>query len=95
MRFLNSSLEDLDAIFNLYDIAIAYQKKISNQHWLPFDPELVKKEIAEKRQWKILVDGEIACVFCIAYSDPLIWGERDKEPSVYFHRIVIPIVIVK
>lgn len=88
MRFLNSSLEDLDAIFNLYDIAIAYQKKISNQHWLPFDPELVKKEIAEKRQWKILVDGEIACVFCIAYSDPLIWGERDKEPSVYFHRIV-------
>ncbi|HLC82612.1 MAG TPA: GNAT family N-acetyltransferase [Bacteroidia bacterium] len=88
MLFLNSTPDDLDAIFNLYDIAIAYQKKISNQHWLPFDPELVKKEIAEKRQWKIIINGEVASVFCVAYSDPLIWGEKDKEPSIYLHRIV-------
>lgn len=88
MIFLNSSLNDLNAIFNLYDIAIDYQKKISDQHWLPFDPELVKKEITEKRQWKIILDGEIACVFCVAYSDPLIWGEKDKDPSIYLHRIV-------
>ncbi len=88
MLFLNSTIADLDSIFNLYDIAIAYQKKISDQHWLPFEPELIKKEILENRQWKIVVDGEIACVFCVAYSDPLIWGERDKDPSIYFHRIV-------
>src|SRR3989344_8018683 len=88
MLFLNSTPDDLDAIFNLYDIAIAYQKNISNQHWLPFDPELVKKEIAEKRQWKIIINGEVASVFCGAYSDPLIWGEKDKEPSIYLHRIV-------
>lgn len=88
MHFLNSSLDDLDAIFELYDVAIAYQKKISDQHWLPFDPELVKKEIAEKRQWKIIIDGEVACVFCVAYSDPLIWGKKDKDPSIYLHRIV-------
>ena len=88
MHFVNSTAEDMDAIFHLYDLAIAFQKKISNQHWLPFERDLVKKEIAEKRQWKIVVDGEIACVFCVTYSDPLIWGEKNKEPSIYFHRIV-------
>ncbi len=88
MHLVSSSLADLPAIFNLYDQAIVFQKKVSDQHWLPFDPEMVKKEIAENRQWKIIVDGEIACIFCIAYSDPLIWGERDKDPSIYFHRIV-------
>ena len=88
MHIRNSIAEDLDTIFNFYDLAIAYQKKISDQHWLPFDPELVKKEISENRQWKIMVDGEVACIFCVAYSDPLIWGEKDKDPSIYIHRIV-------
>ena len=55
MLFLNSSPDDLDVIFKISDIAIAYQKKISDQHQLPFDSELVKKEIAEKRQWKTIV----------------------------------------
>ena len=55
MQFLNSTLSDLDTIFDLYALAVKFQKKISDQHWLPFEPELVKKEIAEKRQWKIIV----------------------------------------
>lgn len=88
MQFQNSEIADLETIFRLYDEAVAYQKKVSEQHWLPFDREMVKKEIAEKRQWKIVINGTIACVFCVAYSDPLIWGDRDKEPSIYLHRIV-------
>lgn len=83
-----STIADLPAIFNLYDEAIAFQKKVSEQHWLPFDPEMVKKEIVEQRQWKIMIDGNVACIFCIAFNDPLIWGDRDKDPSLYFHRIV-------
>ena len=57
-------------------------------HWLPFDRQLVAAEIAEGRQWKIIMDGEIACIFLVAYSDAAIWGEKDAEPSIYLHRIV-------
>jgi GNAT superfamily N-acetyltransferase len=88
MKILNSTLNDLTAIFELYDAAIAHQKAVSHLHWLPFDPKMVLAEIEERRQWKIVIDGQIACVFATAYSDPAIWGEKDAEPSVYLHRIV-------
>ncbi len=88
MKITNSTIDDLQTIFALYDAAIAHQKAVSDQHWLPFDRQLVETEIAEGRQWKIVVDGQIACVFLTAYADPAIWGERDADPSVYLHRIV-------
>ncbi|MFL5764831.1 MAG: GNAT family N-acetyltransferase [Bacteroidia bacterium] len=88
MRFEHSTAADIEKLFELYEIAIDFQKKVSEQHWLPFEKGLVEKEISEKRQYKIIIDQQVACIFCIAWNDPLIWGERDKEPSVYVHRIV-------
>ncbi len=88
MQIHNSTINDLKAIFDLYDAAIAHQKAVSNLHWLPFDQKMVAAEIAENRQWKIIIDGQIACVFATAYTDPAIWGEKDIDPSVYLHRIV-------
>ena len=88
MDFLNSTTADIEAIYALYDAAIVHQKAVSTMHWLPFDREMVLQEIAEGRQWKIMVDGQIACIFVTTYSDADIWGERDLEPSIYFHRIV-------
>lgn len=88
MEILNSTLSDLGTIFGLYDAAIAHQKAVSNQHWLPFERSLVEAEIAEGRQWKIMLDGQIACIFLTAYSDPHIWGEKDADPAIYLHRIV-------
>ena len=89
MEILNSTIDDLDTIFGLYDAAIEHQKMVSNMHWLPFDREMVTKEIEEGRQWKILAEGEIACIFLTAYSDAAIWGkEKDADPSIYLHRIV-------
>jgi ribosomal protein S18 acetylase RimI-like enzyme len=88
MEITNSTTADLETIFDLYDAAVAHQKAVSDQHWLPFDRQLVADEIAEGRQWKIVVDGQIACIFLTAYSDPAIWGEKDLDPSIYLHRIV-------
>lgn len=88
MTFLQSTPEDIHTIFALYDAAIAHQKAVSDMHWLPFDRELVAQEVAEGRQWKILIDHQVACVFVVAYQDAAIWGERDADPSVYLHRIV-------
>lgn len=88
MKFFQSTIADLDTITELYTAAIEHQKAVSHLHWLPFDIELVKTEIAEGRQWKILEEEQVACVFVTAYSDPAIWGENGVEPSVYLHRIV-------
>lgn len=89
MKFLNSELSDLDEIFRLYDAAIEFQKKVFDKSWLPFERKFIETEIAEKRHWKILINEEIACIFSIAFSDPLIWKERGREPAVYIHRIAV------
>ncbi len=88
MEILRSTPADLETIFALYDAAIAHQKAVSHLHWLPFDRNLIEMEIEQGRQWKIVIDGQVACIFMIAYSDPDIWGEKDKDDAVYLHRIV-------
>ncbi|RQO79676.1 GNAT family N-acetyltransferase [Pedobacter sp. KBW01] len=87
IEVLNSQPTDIDIIFDFYDMAIAHQKKVFNKHWQGFSRELVQTEIAENRQYKILVGGEIACVFAVTFNDKLIWGERDHN-AIYIHRIV-------
>jgi ribosomal protein S18 acetylase RimI-like enzyme len=88
MQFLNSEKQDFDDIFRLYDAAIEFQKTKLDKTWLPFDREMIEREIAEKRLWKIVIDDKIACIFSIAFDDPLIWKEKSAEPAIYIHRIV-------
>jgi ribosomal protein S18 acetylase RimI-like enzyme len=45
------------------------------------------QEIKEKKQFKLLIDYKICCVWAIAFSDPLIWEEKNKDPAIYIHRI--------
>jgi len=87
MKILLSKPADLDQIFQLYDAATAYQKEVGIRAWKGFERKLVENEISEKRQYKIVIDHEIACVFLITDNDPLIWQEKDQDPSVYIHRI--------
>ena len=88
IEIIHSTKEDIETIFEFYDMAIAYQKTKFNKHWQGFDLGLVETEINENRQYKILVDGVIGCVFAVTFNDPDIWGEKDKSPSIYIHRIV-------
>ena len=88
MRIENAFADDIDTIFDLYDKAIEFQKTVFDKHWLGFDAGLVKTEIAEKRLWKIVVDGQTACIFSVAYADPIIWSETSGESAMYIHRIV-------
>src|SRR3954464_5867746 len=88
MQIVNSTAGDIKTIFELYDKAIEYQKLVFHKHWKGFDVSLINKEIEEHRLWKIMVDGTVACIFSVAYSDPLIWGKKDSEPALYIHRIV-------
>ena len=88
MKFINSKIEDIDEILRLYDLAIEFQKTKFDKSWLPFDKNLIIKEIEEKRHWKIVIENVIACIFSITFSYPLIWKERDIDSSIYIHRIV-------
>lgn len=88
MQIINCTLEDIPIMQHFYEVAREFQKEKSNWHWLSFDTDKLKKEIGEKQHWKILEDGKITCIFLTLYDDPYIWGERNKEPAVYIHRIV-------
>jgi ribosomal protein S18 acetylase RimI-like enzyme len=87
MQVQNSSIEDLDLILDLYRSATAYQKERFISHWPEFDTEMVINEIFEKRQWKMVIDGEVVCIWATTFSDPLIWVDKDADPAVYIHRI--------
>jgi len=85
---VNSTLADIPELFRLYDLARKYQQEKSTRHWKGFERSLIEEEIAQQRQWKIVEEGRIACIFMIAYQDPFIWGDKDRDPAVYIHRIV-------
>ncbi|MBA6316648.1 GNAT family N-acetyltransferase [Cellulophaga baltica 4] len=88
MQITTSSIHDIDEIFRLYKIASDYQKeKKKVVVWPDFKRALVETEIAEKRQWKLIIDDEVACLWAITFSDAQIWEERDNSTSIYIHRI--------
>ncbi|MDV7695767.1 GNAT family N-acetyltransferase [Chryseobacterium soli] len=87
MKIQNSTRNDIEEIFRLYKIATDFQKTKFIVHWPEFERSLVETEIAENRQWKIVINGQIACVWAITFSDPKIWEERNNDPAVYIHRI--------
>ena len=87
MHITNCVKDDIGDIFKLYVVATNYQKERYTMHWLEFDYKMVEDEITENRQWKLIIDNEIVCVWATTFTDPLIWEERNIDPSVYIHRI--------
>ena len=86
-KIKKSTPHDIDKIFSLYEIATSLQKEIGTVSWPNFERSLVEEEISESRQWKIVIDKQIACVWAITFSDDLIWEERANDKSIYIHRI--------
>ncbi len=88
MKIENCRAKDIDEIFRLYKIASEYQKsKKKVVVWPEFERQLVETEIAENRQWKLLIDDQVACVWATTYSDEQIWEEKNEDTAVYIHRI--------
>ncbi|MGP1993766.1 GNAT family N-acetyltransferase [Zobellia laminariae] len=88
MKITTSTLNDIPEIFRLYKLATDFQKvKFSDNQWPEFDKEFITTEVLENRQFKLLIDDKIACVWAITYSDPQIWEEKDNDSSIYIHRI--------
>lgn len=87
MIIQKSSVSDLSTHMKLYRQAIAFQHALGNVNWIGFEDDAVLQEIKAEQQYKILVGGQVACVFLLATSDPLLWQEKNEQPAIYIHRI--------
>lgn len=88
MKIGNCTANDITEIFRLYKIASEYQKaKQTVVVWPAFKRQLVEAEIAENCQWKLIIGGEIACVWVTTFNDKQIWEERNADSAIYIHRI--------
>lgn len=87
MKIRNCLLTDTDGILSLYEAARNLQTQRKMVVWPSFEKSFIEKEIAESRQWKIVIDKVIACNWAITFNDKEIWGDRDKNNSIYMHRI--------
>src|SRR5690606_34732740 len=88
MNIENSNLTDISEIFRLYKLATDFQKlKFPGNQWPVFEKELINKEVIENRQFKLIINNEIACVWAITFSDAQIWEEKENNSSIYIHRI--------
>jgi ribosomal protein S18 acetylase RimI-like enzyme len=90
MIIKNVTTLDIEEVFALYKIAANYQKeKKTVIVWPDFNKEMVAIEIAENRQFKLLVNNEVVCIWAITFSDAQIWEDRNKDNALYIHRIAV------
>ena len=88
MIVTNSNLDDIPEIFRLYKLATDFQKiKFPENQWPEFDQDFIAIEVVENRQFKLLIENKIACIWAITYSDAQIWEDRENNSSIYIHRI--------
>jgi len=86
-RIDNCTLKDRDTILSLYKSARDLQTQKGMVVWPIFEKKIIEKEINDQRQWKLLIEDDIACNWAITFSDKEIWGEKDKDDAIYIHRI--------
>lgn len=87
MKIENCTMNDVAEILSLYEAARQLQTRKGMVAWPIFEKDLVEKEINEHRQWKLVIDNVIACNWALTFADKEIWGDKDKNDSIYIHRI--------
>lgn len=88
MTITSSNLDDITEIFRLYQLARDFQKiQFPENLWPEFDRDFIATEVIENRQFKIVIDNKIACIWAITYNDADIWEEKENNDAIYIHRI--------
>jgi len=86
MEILKTSTDDLKIMKLMWSEALHFQKEGGNPVWPEFPEELIIKEIESDLNYKLTAGGKILCYFSIAFSDPAIWGDKEKGDALYLHR---------
>ena len=87
LKIENCVMVDVPRILSLYEEARALQTQKEMVVWPLFEKEFIEREIKERRQWKLVIDNAIACNWAVTFDDRDIWGPKDKNDSIYIHRI--------
>lgn len=85
----NTTTEDLPLIYELFEHSITYQEKKGYPVWRNYDKNAIIQDIADKNQYKVIMDGQVGIVFSVRYTDKVIWRAMDNGESIYLHRIVV------
>ncbi|MBI1767886.1 MAG: GNAT family N-acetyltransferase [Bacteroidetes bacterium] len=85
----NTTAEDLEFIYELFDLSVKYQESKGYPTWKNYDKEALIKDVENKNQYKVMVDSQPGIIFSVRYSDKIIWREMDQEDAIYLHRIVV------
>ncbi|WP_310395667.1 GNAT family N-acetyltransferase [Hymenobacter sp.] len=85
----NTTKEDLNKIYWLFEQAISLQGKNGYKVWEKIDDSALHTEIENGLQYKIVEGATVLCVFSIQHNDPFIWRDRDQSDAIYLHRIVV------
>jgi ribosomal protein S18 acetylase RimI-like enzyme len=85
----NTTMSDLELIFDLFEQSISYQEKKGYPVWKNYDRNAIIKDIENKNHYKVIVGSSVGIVFSVAYTDKIIWRDLDEGESIYLHRIVV------
>lgn len=85
----HTQLNDVPGIYELFDHSVHYQERNGYPSWRNYDKNAVIRDIEERKQYKIEINGQVAIVFSICDTDKIIWRDLDEGQSVYLHRIVV------
>jgi GNAT superfamily N-acetyltransferase len=88
-NIVNTETADLDDIHKFFEHSIAYQEKHGYPSWKNYDRNAIVRDIENKNQYKVVVDGKTGIVFSVCYTDRVIWRHYDKGNAIYLHRIVV------
>ncbi len=89
VEVINTQRGDLDQIFELFEHSIHYQEKKGYPVWRNYDKSAIIKDLADRNQYKVVIDSMTAIVFSVCYTDKVIWRDLDQGNSIYLHRIVV------
>lgn len=87
MHITQCTLDDVDAILELYAAASALQTSKNVVAWPVFTRTFIENEIRQGKQYKLVVNNEIASNWSVFHADKEIWGDRNENDSIYIHRI--------
>jgi len=85
----NTSKQDLEFIYHLFDEAIAYQKRKKYDVWKGYDADVLKRDMDNGLQYKIEFNNEILFVFSISFTNPIVWRDMENGDALYIHLMVV------
>tara|TARA_R110000850_G_scaffold270621_2_gene403778 strand:+ start:172 stop:705 length:534 start_codon:yes stop_codon:yes gene_type:complete len=89
IKIVTTTLNDFENVISLFQKAMELQGKNGYKVWKEIDKIGLKKDIENNLQYKIVENENVLCIFSVQFSDPLIWGKREKGDAIYLHRIVV------